>query len=278
MGIPGRPRSETSNRSPEMGPLPGHHLNNRSRRAKRHPIKPDIVLQWSDGRLTLPPIGPECEGGTMEDEFQRALDRLVEQVRSDRSILAVILCGSLAHDRVWARSDIDLVLVTIDDRKVERGGLSLYADRLNVHAVLLPRGEFRRTVERATHNSIMHSFLVKGRLLYTHDETITDLCARLREIGGRDVQAQFLRAGTGALGAPDRASSRRDQDGRSRDRPGPRGGRWRRRGRRGGDTGSGRRVQVVAHGEVSQGASSGVMPDGFRLNAPPGRPSPPTSS
>ncbi len=30
-------------------------------------------------------------------------------------------------------------------------------------------------------NSFMHSFLAKGRLLYTHDDTIADLCARLHE-------------------------------------------------------------------------------------------------
>ena len=33
----------------------------------------------------------------------------------------------------------------------------------------------------------MHSFLAKGRLLYTHDETIADLCARMSEIGERDT-------------------------------------------------------------------------------------------
>ena len=51
-------------------------------------------------------------------KFMAALDALVEQVQEDRSILAAILCGSLSHDTVWAQSDIDLVLVTVDDRKV----------------------------------------------------------------------------------------------------------------------------------------------------------------
>ena len=51
----------------------------------------------------------------------------------------------------------------------------------------------------------MHSFLTKGRLLYTHDPTIADLCARLREIGTRDTQVQLLRAATHALGAIDKA-------------------------------------------------------------------------
>src|SRR5262249_40625996 len=103
-------------------------------------------------------------------KFSEALDALVEQVKRDRSILATILCGSLSHDTVWAKSDIDLVLVTIDDRKVEREGFSLWADGINVHAFLLPRAEFRRTAEGAIRNSFMHSLLAKGRLLYTHDD------------------------------------------------------------------------------------------------------------
>ena len=49
--------------------------------------------------------------------FTAVLDSLVAQVQQDRSILAVILCGSLSHDTVWAKSDIDLVLVTIDDSR-----------------------------------------------------------------------------------------------------------------------------------------------------------------
>ena len=115
----------------------------------------------------------------IEATFREALDALVEQVKEDRSVLAAILCGSLSHDTVWAKSDIDLVLVTIDDKKVERGDLALYADGVNVHAFLMPRAEFRKMVEGSIRNSFMHSLLAKGRLLYTHDETIADLCGQL---------------------------------------------------------------------------------------------------
>jgi predicted nucleotidyltransferase len=136
----------------------------------------------------------------IEAKFKGALEALVEQVKDDCSVLAAILCGSLSHDKVWAKSDIDLVLVTIDDKKVEATDLALYADGVNVHAFLMPRAQFRKTVEGSTRNSFVHSFLAKGRLLYTHDETITELCSRLWEIGERDRQVQLLRAGTHALG------------------------------------------------------------------------------
>ncbi|MEJ7811371.1 MAG: hypothetical protein WKG32_13250 [Gemmatimonadaceae bacterium] len=137
--------------------------------------------------------------GPVEERFRAALAALVEEVKADRSVLAAILCGSLSHDTVWAKSDIDLVLVTVDDRKVEERSLALYADGVNVHAFLMPRSQFRQTAEGAIRNSFMHSLLAKGRLLYAHDETIADLCARLREIGERDTQVQLLRAATSAL-------------------------------------------------------------------------------
>lgn len=132
-------------------------------------------------------------------KFSRALESLIEQVKGDRSVLAAVLCGSLSHDTVWTKSDIDLVLITVDEKQTGSASLSLYADGVNVHASLVPRTEFRRIVEGSIHNSFMHSLLAKGRLLYTHDETIADLCARLHEIGDRDTQLHLLRAASCAL-------------------------------------------------------------------------------
>ena len=137
---------------------------------------------------------------SVQQTFTAALDALVEQLKQDRSILAAILCGSLSHDTVWAKSDIDLVLVTIDDRKcrVDRRR-ALRRRRERPRAPDAARASSARWSKARSRNSFMHSFLAKGRLLYTHDETIADLCARLHEIGERDTQVQLLRAATSAL-------------------------------------------------------------------------------
>jgi len=140
-----------------------------------------------------------AEPAAVHQQFTSALDALIARVKEDRSILAALVCGSLSHDKVWSKSDIDLVLVTIDDRLVPEGDLPLYADGVNVHALLLPRTTFRRMVEGSVRNSFIHSFLAKGRLLYTHDPSIADICASLPGMGARDRQVQLLRAATGAL-------------------------------------------------------------------------------
>ena len=136
---------------------------------------------------------------TIQKKFTDALDELVNDVTKDRSILAAILCGSLSHDMVWAKSDIDLVFVTIDDRKTTDSTVALNADGVNIHAWLVARTDFRKLVEGSIRNSFAHSFLTKGRLLYTHDPTIADLCASLSSMGDRDRQIQLLRAGMHAL-------------------------------------------------------------------------------
>jgi uncharacterized protein len=144
-------------------------------------------------------------GTAVQQKYSAALDALVAQVKGDRSILAAVLCGSLSHDTVWAKSDIDLVLVTVDDKKVERHDLCVNADGVNVHAILLPRTEFRMMAEGSVRSSFTHSFLSKGRLLYTHDPTIARLCESLADIGRRDRDVQLLRAATHALPALDKA-------------------------------------------------------------------------
>jgi uncharacterized protein len=155
-----------------------------------------------------PIAGEQCRRmphKSIGQQFTVALDALVEQIKGDRSVLAVILCGSLSHDTVWAKSDIDLVLVTIDDQKVPQSDVALYADGVNVHALLVPRARFRSIVEGSLHNSFVHALLSKGRLLYTHDRTVADLCERLRKIGDRDTELQLLGAATCALPAIDKA-------------------------------------------------------------------------
>jgi predicted nucleotidyltransferase len=142
---------------------------------------------------------------SVHQKFADALDALITGIKQDRAILAAILCGSLSHDAVWEKSDIDLLLVTVDDRHVTGTDIALNADGVNVHANLLPRAEFRKVVDGSVQNSFFHSLLAKGRLLFTHDETIADLLGRLHELGARDSRLQQLRAATAALPAIDKA-------------------------------------------------------------------------
>src|SRR5262249_59002429 len=111
--------------------------------------------------------------------------------------------GRPTEEKVWAKIEIALVLVTIDDKgcREESAVLALYADHVNVHAFTIPRTRFRKTGEGTIHNSFMHSLLARGRLLYTHDDSIARLFESLADIGERDTRLQLLGAATSALPA-----------------------------------------------------------------------------
>jgi uncharacterized protein len=141
----------------------------------------------------------------IQRKFTEALEELVAEVKRDKSILAAVLCGSLSHDTVWAKSDIDLLLITADEKKAESSTVALYSNGVNVHALLMSRTRFRQIAEGSLRNSFMHSFLTKGRVLYSHDDTIPAMCAKLWDIGERDTQIQLLRAGIQALAPVDKA-------------------------------------------------------------------------
>ena len=123
----------------------------------------------------------------------------MEEVQEDRHILAAILCGSLSHDEVWDKSDIDLVLVCTDDQKTRGHSVALVMDDINIHTSVEPRGEFRRRLEASTRNMFGHSMFAKGRLLFSRDPSIDRLFAQLQDIGARDTQIQVMNSVLHAL-------------------------------------------------------------------------------
>lgn len=136
---------------------------------------------------------------TTRERFEQALDALMEEVQEDRHILAAILCGSLSHDEVWDKSDIDLVLVCTDDQKTHRHNVALVMDDINIHTSVEPRGEFRRRLEASTRNMFGHSLFAKGRLLFSRDPSIDRLFGQLQDIGARDTQIQVMNSVLHAL-------------------------------------------------------------------------------
>ena len=136
---------------------------------------------------------------TTRERFEQALADLMEEVQEDRHILAGILCGSLSHDEVWDKSDIDLVLVCTDDQKTGVHGVALTMDDINIHTSVEPRAEFRRRLEASTRNMFGHSMYAKGRLLFSRDPSIDRLFAQLQDIGARDTQIQVMNSVIHAL-------------------------------------------------------------------------------
>lgn len=123
--------------------------------------------------------------------YNEALDSFLAKVKQDRQIIAVILYGSLAYDKVWEKSDIDIMLVARDEKRPEKS-FCLVENGINIHATLTPRSKFKAGLEKSLGGSFFHSSFSKSTLLYTTDETIRDYYADAQHMGGRDREMQLL--------------------------------------------------------------------------------------
>jgi uncharacterized protein len=128
---------------------------------------------------------------------EEALQAFVEKVQRDSTVVAVILFGSLAYDDVWEKSDIDIMVIT-DEEKAASKGYSLLEGDINIHAEVRRRSEFKK-VEAELGGGFMQSILIRSTLLFSRDDSIRAFYENVQHIGRRDRDLQLLRAAASVL-------------------------------------------------------------------------------
>ncbi len=130
--------------------------------------------------------------------YNEALESFVNKIKQDRYVIAAILFGSLAYDKVWEKSDIDMVLIGRNER-VPVKEFNLIENGINIHVVLVARSKFKHLLEGSLQSSFTHSWFSKSTLLYTTDDTIHDLYQEPVRVGQRDIEMQLLAQAHGVL-------------------------------------------------------------------------------
>lgn len=131
----------------------------------------------------------------VEQQYYEAVDMLVERVKADPNMLAVIVAGSFSYAQVWERSDLDVEIIGKDGIRPRESFFSLVENDVMIHASLTPRSSFKRAIESAQEGSFMHSYFSHSTLLFSRDDSIKewyDKNARRDSIGERDKQLQLL--------------------------------------------------------------------------------------
>jgi len=130
--------------------------------------------------------------------FNEALEAFLAKVKQDRYVIAAILYGSLSYDKVWEKSDIDMILVGRDE-KTPIKDFCLVENGVNIHASLVPRGKFKQMLEGSLQGSFASSSFSSSTLLYTTDETIREFYRNAGRMGAYDIRMQLLRHGQSVL-------------------------------------------------------------------------------
>ncbi|MEZ4725899.1 MAG: nucleotidyltransferase domain-containing protein [Caldilineaceae bacterium] len=129
--------------------------------------------------------------------YNQALDAFIAKVKQDRYIIAAILYGSLSHDTVWRKSDIDIMLVGRDEKPIRH--FCLVENGVNIHVDLVPRSKFKGGIEGALQGTFLHSSFALSTLIYTTDDSIRELYHNAHTVGTRDRQLRLMVSGAGVL-------------------------------------------------------------------------------
>lgn len=133
----------------------------------------------------------------VRQRYQAALESFTAKVRQDSYIIAAILCGSLSHDQVWQKSDIDVILVGRSER-VPLREYALVEDGINIHVLLYSRSRFKKELEGALTSSFFHSYFSKSTLLFTSDDSISAYYDDATLLGSADRALQLMQVGAWA--------------------------------------------------------------------------------
>jgi predicted nucleotidyltransferase len=145
----------------------------------------------------MPPAVAAAPTTRRSKVHEEALRAFVAKAERDATVVAVILYGSLAYDDVWEKSDIDIIVIT-DEEKAASKGYSLLEGDVNIHAEVRRRSEFKK-VEAELGGGWMQSILLRSTLLFSRDDSIRAYYERVHHLGKRDRDLQLLGAAAGVL-------------------------------------------------------------------------------
>ncbi|NPE06820.1 MAG: nucleotidyltransferase domain-containing protein [Asgard group archaeon] len=123
------------------------------------------------------------EDPKVREKYDVALEFFVERAKQDTQVLGIILFGSLAHNRVHERSNINIMVVTKEGntgyKRVVENGIPFDIGIYNINA-------FRRNIF-GRRRVAYHQSLSRSRLLFSRDNSIDDLYKNISEsISGQD--------------------------------------------------------------------------------------------
>ncbi|SHF11174.1 hypothetical protein SAMN02746089_01311 [Caldanaerobius fijiensis DSM 17918] len=125
------------------------------------------------------------------ERYQAALAAFVNKVKQDPNVIAVILLGGLAYDKVWDKSDIDLV-VMVRDQKQGTKNYCIDEDNIVLNVIVIPRTDFWELMGKVRGGQFFHSLHARSKVVYTIDDSVAEYLADIQHLGADDIELAFF--------------------------------------------------------------------------------------
>ncbi|UCG01694.1 MAG: nucleotidyltransferase domain-containing protein [Candidatus Heimdallarchaeota archaeon] len=131
------------------------------------------------------------EDKKLRQKFDKALELFMNRIEPDNSILAVFVLGSYTNGIVWEKSDIDMVIVTNEER-VLQDLIVVRENDVQINAYIMSRNDYRRNQQRFLQGSMMHHMLSTSKLIHSIDRGISEFNRDMFTVAERDRELQIL--------------------------------------------------------------------------------------
>ena len=129
---------------------------------------------------------------TQREKHLQALNSFIKRVEKDPNMVAILLYGSLAYGTVWERSDIDVELIVRDG--TEFSGRWFYVieeDGIEINITAIGElSKFKNELQKLR-NGYDHGKYGKGILVFSKDESLSELFEDAQKIGDDDAPKSF---------------------------------------------------------------------------------------
>jgi len=105
-------------------------------------------------------------------QYQKAFNGIVERLKSNNSVLAVMVFGSMVTGDLWDESDIDLFVI-LDKKNPDIENIYMEEKDIPVHIKLMSKNKFLQLHEEDLRGGFLHRIFASSRLVFSKDVEVT---------------------------------------------------------------------------------------------------------
>lgn len=105
-------------------------------------------------------------------QYQKAFNSILERLKANETVLAVMVFGSMVTGDLWDESDIDLFVI-LDKKQAEIKNIYTEEKGVPVHIKLMSKTKFLQLYEEDLRGGFIHRIFASSRLVFSKDMDIT---------------------------------------------------------------------------------------------------------
>ncbi|MBU5485516.1 nucleotidyltransferase domain-containing protein [Clostridium sp. MSJ-11] len=105
-------------------------------------------------------------------QYQKAFNGLVDKLKANNSVLAVMVFGSVVTGDLWDKSDIDLFVI-VNEKVSNIKNIYTEEKGVPVHIKLMSKSKFSQMYDEDLKGGYMHRIFASSRLVFSKDSEIT---------------------------------------------------------------------------------------------------------